>query len=290
MEFVAKKMTPPTKKQSTPTLTLPTVVKKKSKKIRFGPKVVQKAPTFKSNFPVQVQKQSQRLRVLKASAKAKSTIPKSFLIFKQKVFHTDQISKALDSFCSCPSYIRLFPILHLEIKAWTLFSNNHSQIYGRKTYFHRQIDQKSMEREPLGFCKPFLQQSFICRLLFQLTHFPPKHYRSDESPDFGIFFSTIRKLPHFSRNLVHEIITFCNLGHSHYISARKAQRKLGNSGWKTYQSALNQLAIHFGISFQQLYHQVLQNPSPITDTEIANFCLNAADSKRWINNRSVAII
>ena len=287
---MAKKSTPPTKKQPTQPSTPPLMVKSKRSKLRFGRKKYDAAPVFKPTIPTNPPKPKQRLRLLTTSRAAHSTIPKSFRIFKQVEFANDHIARALEDFCSCPAYTRLVPILHLEIKAWHSFSQQHSSIYGRTTYFQRQINQKSTDREPFGFCKDFLPHSFICRLLYRITRYPPKYYRSDEKPDFGTLFTTLRKLPHFSRNLTHEIITFCSLGHSNYITARQAHRKLGNSGWKTYQSALNQLAKHFNISFETLYHQLLQVPSPISDDEIANFCLHSADSKRWINNRSVAII
>ena len=72
-------MTPPTTKQTNSNRQLTPVVKKKSTKLRFGSKVSKIAPKFKSKFPVQVQQTNKRLRVLKEPAKAKSTLPKSFL-------------------------------------------------------------------------------------------------------------------------------------------------------------------------------------------------------------------
>jgi len=277
LKFIAARLTPPSQKFK-PT----TFLKKKTP--------IQTLNTNNSNTPVLPKPPTQRLRPLIAQKDSRKLIPRSFFIFNRPQFSNDYIHKALTAFCSCPSFQRLTPIIDSEIMAWKQFSEQNDHIFGRKIYLQRQLDQKSTAREPNSHCKEFLELSFTCRLLFLIAKSPPRYFRSDESPDFGLLFAKLRKLPHFARNLIHELITFCNLGTQHYIHARRAQKYLANTSWKTYQSALNQLAKHLDLSFDSMYHKLLQNPSPIEDSTIYNFLCNSVDSKRWLNNRSVAVL
>ena len=227
---------------------------------------------------------------MRPATSAIKTLPKSFNQFHRPQFQNDKTSKSIADFLSCPSFALLTDIIHLEAKAWHTFAHSPSSVFDKRRYLLRQIDQRSCEREPNERCKDFLPTSYVCRILYEISLRPPRYYHSEDNVDFGALFQNIRKLPHFSRNLIHEIITYCNLGNVHYAQARRAQKYLANPSWKTYQSALNQLASHFNISFDNMYIQILQNPSPISDLSIYNFLIHAVDSKRWLRNRSVAIL
>ena len=220
----------------------------------------------------------------------KKHLPKSFKLFQQPTFSQDEIAEFLQTFLLCPSFRLLSSIIQAEITAWEKFANIPSPIHDRQKYFLKQRDQKSTAREPDIKCMPFLPFSYMCRLLYLLTHTPPKHKLFEASVDFGEFFKLCRALPHFSRNLVHEIISFCNLGSEPYMFARNAQKRLANTSWKTYKSALNQLAKHLHISFETMYINLLQMPSPISDATIYNFLLNKTDSTFWCSNRAVAVL
>ena len=217
-------------------------------------------------------------------------MPRSFSLFTKQKFYNDKIEKALADFLNCPSFQLLFPLIRLEADAWENFARQPSQISDREQFFLRLKNQRSTDREPCIQSIAFLPHSYICRTLYRLAQKPPRYYHAEPYVDFGTLFQLLRDLPHFSRNLVHEIITFSNLGTEQYIYARKAQKRLINSSWKTYQSALNQLAEHLRMSFQIMYFKLLELPSPIADRDIYNFLIHSADSQRWINNRSVAVL
>lgn len=217
-------------------------------------------------------------------------LPKSFNTFKQIKFSHDDIAEFLNPFLLCPSFHLLSSIIKAEITAWENFAKIPSLIHDRQTYFLKQRDQKSTAREPGIKCKSFLPFSYMCRLLYLLTHTPPTHKLLEASVDFGELFELCRALPHFSRNLVHEIISFCNLGSEPYLFARNAQKRLANTSWTTYKSALKQLAKHLHISLETMNINLLQMPSPISDETIYNFLMNKIDSKYWCSGRSVAVL
>ena len=221
-----------------------------------------------------------KLKQLRPAASAMSTLPKSLHHFHRPQFYSDKISKDIADFLSCPSFALLMNIIHLETQAWHSFAHKPTSVFDKRRYLLRQIDQRSCEREPNKHCKDFINLSYICRVLYEITVRPPKYYHSEDHVDFGALFQKMRKLPHFSRNLTHEIITYCNLGSKMYAQARSSQKYLANPSWKTYQSALNQLALHFKMTFDNLYIQILQQPSPISDLSIYNFLLHDKVNKR----------
>ena len=257
----------------------------------YSPKADKIAPKKKKKSkPEEIKGPSKRIRKLYADKFHYKTLPKKLNIFHAAQHQYDRVSKSLLDFCACPSFTYLIPIVNLEIEAWNTFANQPTHIHGRRAYFRRQVDQRSKDRTPDHICEEFLEKSFILRLLHRVVCHPPTHFRSDENPDFGSLFAKLRLMPHFSRNVTHEIITFCNLGNRAYILARRAQRHLANTSWKTYKSALDQLAKHLDITFEVMYHQLLQTPSPILDSTIYNFLLNTVDAERWCNNRSIAVL
>tara|TARA_B100000809_G_scaffold71838_1_gene69461 strand:- start:107 stop:1708 length:1602 start_codon:yes stop_codon:yes gene_type:complete len=217
-------------------------------------------------------------------------IPEIYGIFGQEKYHSDEIALQLRHFLAFPSLNQLFQLVLDEVTRWEFFVGMDTFSSQQKELLHLDVAQISADRFPSEQATFFVPHSLICRLFYFVQLRQPTNGSSSPTFSVALYFSELRKLPDFLRNLANEIVTRCTLATVDWVISYKNSLFVRNTSNNTYDSAVRQLSNDFGFPLAQFKELLVDPVSPVSDSFLMNIIMNKIHQKRWGGSRATTAI
>ena len=217
-------------------------------------------------------------------------IPEIYSIFSQEQFQSDEIALQLRHFLAFPSLVQLFKLISDEVVRWEFFVGMDTFSSQQKELLHLHVAQISADRFPTEHATLFVPHSLICRLFYSVQLRQPTNGSSSLNFPVAMYFSKLRKLPDFLRNLANEIVTRCTLATTDWFISYKNSLFVRNTSNNTYDSAVRQLSNDFGLPLSDFKELLVDPVSPVSDAFLMSIIMNKIHQGRWKGQRATTAI
>ena len=221
----------------------------------------------------------------------KFILPKHFEMFGKFKFTSDFVNHYINPFFDSPSFSHLLTCLKDEVENFTQFCDNMEAFRPQLAeYYRSHCSLPGSNRNCPEDMLRWQKRSIIARLYYRLSLNPVTGSRIDTvASTISEFFRLLRKLPKFTQNLATEIVSKCELSSLEFVSTLQSQIDFKNSSDKTYDSALRQIAKHFGFPEAEIDDRLFLS-NDISKIEIAEFLNDRLMSSYWKGGRVAQVI